>query len=169
MKPIWNPVTKRLLVALPEPKSLFIFLCKRVSSISLFSGLISVLNACIAWIRSSTLSILECSPSTALSDQIRSLDINIIKMRRQSQSFWSIRGFEKLIYLIGMPSLVSYGGYQIYRKNVAEAEERAQRLKLTEEKFLSNSNIVKLQNFNKKVFAIGVYDDILDDPEFAKT
>jgi hypothetical protein len=46
-------------------------------------------------------------------------------MRRQSQSFWSIRGFEKLIYLIGMPCLVGYGGYQIYRKNVAEAEERA--------------------------------------------
>ena len=90
-------------------------------------------------------------------------------MRRQSQSFWSIRGFEKLIYLIGMPCLVGYGGYQIYRKNVAEAEERAWRLKKTEEKFLSNSNIVKLQNFNKKVFAIGVYDDILDDPEFAKT
>lgn len=27
---------------------------------------------------------------------------------------------------------------------------------------------MKLQSFNKKVFAIGVYDDILDDPEFVK-
>jgi hypothetical protein len=42
-------------------------------------------------------------------------------------------------------------------------------IKATEEKYLNNPNVIKLQNFNKKVFAIGIVDDILDDPEFAKT
>ena len=64
-----------------------------------------------------------------------------------------------------------YGGYLIYKKNVMEAESRANRVNKIEEKYLSKNkdNILKLQNFNKKVFAIGLYDDILDDPEFAKT
>ena len=51
---------------------------------------------------------------------------------------------------------------------MAEAEQRAERVIKTEEKYLEKhkENIIKLQNFNKKVFAIGVYDDILDDPDF---
>jgi hypothetical protein len=46
-------------------------------------------------------------------------------MRRQATSFWSIRGIEKLIYLVGMPAMCGFGAYQIYKKNVLEAEERA--------------------------------------------
>ena len=79
-----------------------------------------------------------------------------------------MRGAEKLVYLCGIPALVLYGGYLIYQKNVAESEQRAERVIKTEEKYLAKhkENIIKLQNFNKKVFAIGVYDDILDDPDF---
>jgi hypothetical protein len=77
---------------------------------------------------------------------------------------------EKLVYLCGIPAIVMYGGYLIYKKNVAEAESRAERVIKTEEKYLAKhkENMMKLQSFNKKVFAIGVYDDILDDPEFVK-
>ncbi len=65
--------------------------------------------------------------------------------------------------------LMMYGGYCIYKKNVSEIDERAMRVKKIEEKYLTQhaDNVIKLQNFNKKVFAIGVYDDILDDPVFA--
>jgi len=79
-----------------------------------------------------------------------------------------MRGAEKLVYLCGVPALVLYGGYLMYKKNVAEAEQRSERVIKTEEKYLAThkENMIKLQNFNKKVFAIGVYDDILDDPDY---
>lgn len=62
--------------------------------------------------------------------------------------------------------IMMYGGYCIYQKNVSEVDERAMRVKKIEEKYLTQhaDNVIKLQNFKKKVFAIGVYDDILDDP-----
>jgi hypothetical protein len=65
---------------------------------------------------------------------------------------------------------MAYGGYQVYKKNVNEADERAKLIQDIEEKYLEKhvGNLVKLQNFNKKVYAIGMVDDILDDPEFAK-
>lgn len=65
---------------------------------------------------------------------------------------------------------MAWGGYLIYKKNLAEGDERAERVQNIEKRYLAThtENMVKLQNFNKKVFAIGVYDDILDDPEFAK-
>lgn len=79
------------------------------------------------------------------------------------QSLFSFRGLEKLTYLVGIPALFTYGGYMIYQKNVVEAEERALQLKKTEDKYITKnkSNMLKLQNFTKRVFAIGVIDDIL--------
>lgn len=91
-------------------------------------------------------------------------------MRRQQHSFWSFRGAEKLFYIVGIPMMVSYGGYLVYKKEVAAATERAERLKATENKYLSSNlnNLIKLENFTKKVYAVGIVDDILDDPEHAK-
>lgn len=66
--------------------------------------------------------------------------------------------------------MVCYGGYLVYKKAIAEAEERAERLKATEAKYLKANadRLVKLENFTKKVYAVGIVDDILDDPEHAK-
>lgn len=100
--------------------------------------------------------------------KIKTVDV---KMRRQPKSFLTPRGLEKLSYLIGIPSLMLYGGYLVYKKNMSEAEERAIRTEQIEAKYLDqhSGNLIKLQNFNKKVYAIGLVDDILDDPEFKKT
>jgi hypothetical protein len=53
---------------------------------------------------------------------------------------------EKLVYLCGVPGLMLYGGYLIYRKNVVEADQRAERVTRIEEKYLSKNkeNILKL-------------------------
>ena len=44
---------------------------------------------------------------------------------RRSPSFYSLRGLEKLTYILGIPCIMLYGGYSIYRKNVSELDERA--------------------------------------------
>jgi hypothetical protein len=67
-------------------------------------------------------------------------------MRRQNTSFYSIRGLEKLCYIIGFPSLLAYGGYVLYKKNVSEADERANYIKGIEDKYLEkhSGNLIKL-------------------------
>ena len=80
----------------------------------------------------------------------------------QSNYKSKLRSLEKMIYLLGLPSIMLMGGYAIYNKNVLQAEERAERLRKIEEKFLTANpeNMIKLQNFKKRVFAIGTVDDI---------
>ena len=77
----------------------------------------------------------------------------------------TLRGFEKLSYLIVIPSVLAYGGFAIYKKNFLESEVRGRKIKMVEEKFLpaNRTNLVKLQNFKQKVFAVGLVDDILRD------
>ena len=60
-----------------------------------------------------------------------------------------LRALEKMAYLVGVPCCLMLGAYTIYRKNVLEAEERAEKLRLTEEKYLARNpdNMVKLRNF----------------------
>ena len=57
-----------------------------------------------------------------------------------------LRHFEKLAYLFGVPVLMAAGGFTIYKKNIMEADERAERLRKVEEKFLSENpdNMIKL-------------------------
>ncbi len=57
---------------------------------------------------------------------------------------------------------MAIGAYAIYNKNVLQADERAERLRKVEEKFLAANpeNMIKLQNFKKRVFAIGTVDDL---------
>ena len=73
-----------------------------------------------------------------------------------------IRQLEKLAYVAAIPSVMAIGAYAIYNKNVLQADERAERLRKVEEKFLSAypENMIKLQNFKKRVFAIGTVDDL---------
>ena len=73
-----------------------------------------------------------------------------------------LRALEKMAYLFGVPFVMMLGGYTIYNKNVLQADERAERLRKVEEKFLSANpeNMIKLQNFKKRVFAIGTVDDL---------
>lgn len=75
------------------------------------------------------------------------------------------RGAEKLFYLVAIPSILTYGGYAIYKKNFLEFETRGLHVRKVEEKYLPDNrgNMVKLQNFKQKVFAIGLVDDILAD------
>lgn len=67
--------------------------------------------------------------------------------------------------------LVLWGGYRIYLKNASELDDKAARVKKIEDSYLEKhaENMVKLQNFNKKVFAIGVYDDFMIDSERVNT
>lgn len=71
-----------------------------------------------------------------------------------------------MIYLLGVPVLMIFGGSLIYKKNNSEFQDKADRIKKIEENYLAKhpENMVKIQNFNKKVFVIGLYDDIMDDP-----
>ena len=71
-----------------------------------------------------------------------------------------------MIYLLGVPVLIIFGGSLIYKKNNSEFQDKADRIKKIEENYLAKhpENMVKIQNFNKKVFVIGLYDDIMDDP-----
>ena len=75
-------------------------------------------------------------------------------------SRWTLKGIEKAAYLVSMGGVALGGGFVIYRKNVLEAESRAEQIKKTETKYLKKNpeNMIKLQNFQKKVFAIGVVD-----------
>ena len=80
-------------------------------------------------------------------------------------SKWSLKSIEKAAYLLSLGGVGLGGGFVIYRKNVLQAESRAEQIKKTETKYLKRNpdNMVKLQNFQKKVFAIGVVDDIVDE------
>lgn len=73
-----------------------------------------------------------------------------------------LRQLEKFAYIVGLPITCALGGYTIYNRNVRQAEEKAQKLREVEERFLAanKDNMVKLQNFNKRVFAIGTVDDL---------
>ena len=77
---------------------------------------------------------------------------------------------EKLTYLVGVPSAALYGGWCIYKKEVIDSGKREEQVKKIENKFINkHDNLIKLQNFNKKVFAIGLKDDPFIDPEERKT
>lgn len=81
-------------------------------------------------------------------------------MQRANKS--KLRAFEKMAYLFGIPVVAMLGGYAIYNKNVLQADERAEKLRRVEEKYLAANpeNMIKLQNFKKRVFAIGTVDDL---------
>ena len=57
---------------------------------------------------------------------------------------------------------MALGAFAIYNKNVRQADARAANLRKVEEKFLKANpeNMIKLQNFKKRVFAIGTVDDL---------
>ena len=73
-----------------------------------------------------------------------------------------IRSLEKLAYLFLIPTVMGASAFTLYRKNVLQAGERAAKLKEIEERYLGANpdNMVKLQNFKKRVFAIGMIDDL---------
>ena len=79
-------------------------------------------------------------------------------MRKQK-----LKTLEKLSYIIGVPCLLGYAGYTLYNTSIQHEEERNQKLKETEEIFLAKhkENLVKLDNFRKKIFAIGMEEDFL--------
>jgi hypothetical protein len=79
--------------------------------------------------------------------------------------FLTLKGIEKLAYLVVVPSVLAYGGYAIYKKNFLESELRGKHIKTVQEKYLptNSDNLVKLVNFKQKVFAVGLVDDILRD------
>ena len=62
------------------------------------------------------------------------------------KSFMSLRGIEKLCYLVAIPSILCYGGFAIYKKNFFEYEKRGLYIKKVEEKFLplNKTNMIKL-------------------------
>ena len=64
-------------------------------------------------------------------------------------SKWSLKSIEKAAYLLSLGGVGLGGGFVIYRKNVLQAESRAEQIKKTETKYLKRNpdNMVKLQNF----------------------
>ena len=56
------------------------------------------------------------------------------------------RAMEKMAYLIGIPFVFAAGGYTIYNRNVLQADERAEKMRKTEERFLTKNpdNMIKL-------------------------
>ena len=85
-------------------------------------------------------------------------------------SFYSVQGLEKILYLTGLPLLMAFGAYSFYRMASLKQEQQAKRYAEVESKYINkdHDNIIKLQNFNKRVYAIGVYDEFLDSPEMEK-
>ena len=81
---------------------------------------------------------------------------------------------EKIGYYIFISGVFGYCGYKLFNQKVVEIEKRALELQAMEEKFKLRSiqdsaksngstptNFVKLQDFKKKIYVIGVYDDPL--------
>lgn len=81
------------------------------------------------------------------------------------KAFLNFSGIEKLCYIVAIPSVLAYGGFAIYKKNFLDLERRGEQIKAVEDKYLPRhrGNLVKLQNYKQKVFAIGLVDDILND------
>ena len=52
---------------------------------------------------------------------------------------WSFKRIEKLTYLLSMSGLALGGGWMIYRKNVLQAEERAEQVSKVENKYLKKN------------------------------
>jgi hypothetical protein len=44
----------------------------------------------------------------------------------------TLKGLEKLTYLVLVPSVLAYGGFAIYKKNFLESEVRGQHIKMVE-------------------------------------
>ncbi|CDW84757.1 UNKNOWN [Stylonychia lemnae] len=79
-------------------------------------------------------------------------------MRKQT-----FRTIEKLSYIVGVPCLLGYAGYTLYQSAKYHEEERNKRLKETEEAILAKNqkNLIMLDNFKKKIFAVGMEEDFL--------
>ena len=71
-----------------------------------------------------------------------------------------LRTLEKLVYLAGVPVLLGYAGFTLYRNALIQEEERLLQLQKMEDKYINKhkDHVVKLENFKKKVYAVGVYD-----------
>ncbi len=75
---------------------------------------------------------------------------------------FSYKTLEKLTYLIGVPALIGFSGYILYGKANSQEEERQKMLQDMEHKYLNENKdrVVKLENFKKRIFAVGVYDSL---------
>jgi hypothetical protein len=75
---------------------------------------------------------------------------------------FSFKTLEKLTYLIGVPALIGFSGYILYGKANSQEEERQKMLQDMEHKYLNENKerVVKLENFKKRIFAVGVYDSL---------
>ncbi|TNV80913.1 hypothetical protein FGO68_gene11472 [Halteria grandinella] len=66
-----------------------------------------------------------------------------------------------MAYLAGIPTVIAYVGYSLYFKSRQMEDERKDQLLRMEEKYLTdNEKVVKLENFKKKIFAVGVEDQL---------
>ncbi len=74
------------------------------------------------------------------------------------------RTLEKLAYLTGLPVLLGYAGYTLYKNSLLLEEERKEQLRELEDKYLvkHKDSLVKLENFRKKIFTVGVLDPQLN-------
>lgn len=75
---------------------------------------------------------------------------------------FSFKTLEKLTYLLGVPALIGYSAYTLYGKASSQEEERQKLLQEMELKYLNENKdkVVKLENFKKRIFAIGVHDSL---------
>ena len=62
------------------------------------------------------------------------------------KAFLNYKGIEKLCYLVAIPSILTYGGFAIYKKNFLDLERRGAQIKKVEEKYLpgNRENLIKL-------------------------
>ena len=66
---------------------------------------------------------------------------------------------EKGLYLVGVPVLLAFSGYTVWRKAQVIDRERQEQLAAMEAKYLLDpAKVVKLENFKKKIFAVAVVD-----------
>jgi glutaredoxin len=93
----------------------------------------------------------------------------------QTRNHSIFRSIEKIGYGVSLSGVFAFCGYKLYQKNVLEVQKRALELRDLENKFITQArenikkaglpnedvNILKLQDFKKKIYAIGVYDDPL--------
>lgn len=64
---------------------------------------------------------------------------------QRPQTFQSLHGAEKAIYLVGIPAMLCFAGYQIYKKKAYEELEQAERALKIEQTYLEkHPNVVKL-------------------------
>lgn len=83
---------------------------------------------------------------------------------------FSFRTLEKLTYIVGIPTLLGYSGYTLYKQSLTYESERVSQLQEIESRYVdcNRDKVIRLENFKKKIFVVGVQDELISKKELSQ-